>query len=498
MKKVGKVYLVGAGPGDPGLITIRALEAIRSADCIIYDFLANPTLLSNHRGELIYVGKKGGDHTLPQDHINKLMIEKAKEGKIVVRLKGGDPFIFGRGGEEAEELIRHSIPFEIIPGISSFYAVPAYAGIPITHRDFADRFEVITGHRRSDTEELLEIGLPEYRPHKTFIFLMGMKNLEQIVKTLIEEKRFPPNIPVAVISWGTTPHQSVAVGTLSSIAQQVFEAKLTAPAIIVIGEVVTLRETLRWFDVRPLFGKKVVVTRTREQASELSQKLTNLGAEVIEFPTIKIKPRENMDIHNAISHLSSFDWIVFTSQNAVNIFFNHLKKHNLDARAFHSARIAAIGNATASSLEAHGIRCDLVPEKFIAEALVEALESQAIRGEKILLPCAAEARDVLYDGLQKAGAYVTRVFLYDTVLPDDLDEDVISAAKLADVITFASSTTVKNFFALIPDTKAIFACIGPITAQTVRDHGKNPEIIAETHTIDGLVSAIVQYFETHT
>lgn len=492
MKREGKVYLVGAGPGDLKLITVRALEVLRMADCVIYDFLANPLLLLENKGEHIYVGKKGGEHTLPQEEINKLIISKAKEGKIVARLKGGDPFIFGRGGEEAEELAKQNIPFEIVPGISSFYSVPAYAGIPLTHRDYADCFEVITGHRREDTDE--EIHLPSYQSHKTYVFLMGMKNLEKISQKLIEEKNFPADMPAATISWGTTAQQATAVGTLSNIAQRAIEAKISAPAIIIIGNVVSLREKLQWFETRPLFGKKIVVTRTREQASELSIKLANLGAYVIEMPTIKIKIRENMEIQNAISKLSNFDWIVFTSHNAVNIFFHHLRKNNRDARAFCSAQIAAIGSGTAQTLERYGILCDLVPEKFIAESLLYSLESRGIRGEKILLLCASQARDVLYEGLQNAGAQVTRVFLYDTVLPDDLQQDIVSAAQSADLITFASSTTAKNFFSIIPHTQALFACIGPITAQSVRECAREPEIIANTHTIDGLVESILQYF----
>ncbi len=494
MSSIGKVYLVGAGPGDPSLITLRAIEALKEADCIIYDFLANPERIDSEQKELIYVGKKGGDHTLPQEEINKLIISKAKAGKTVVRLKGGDPFIFGRGGEEAEELAKHGIPFEIIPGISSFYSVPAYAGIPVTHRDWADRFEVITGHRRSDTGEQLDITLPDYQPHKTFVFLMGMKNLHAITAALIEEKKFPADIPAAVISWGTTPRQATATGTVSNIAQRVLEAKLAAPAIIIIGEVVNTRNSLRWFDTRPLFGKKIVVTRTREQASDISKKLSSLGAEVIELSTIKIIPRNDPIIDDAIDRLSHFDWVVFTSQNGVELFFEKMKARRLDARALQSARVAAIGLATAQALEKYGILCDLMPEKFVAESLLEKLESEGMRGEKILLPCASQARDVLYDGLQKAGAEVTRVFLYDTVVPDDLAEEKIAAARSADIVTFASSSTAKHFFSLISDSTAAFACIGPITAQTVRERSREPEIVADTYTIDGLVEAILSFY----
>ncbi|MCL1834454.1 MAG: uroporphyrinogen-III C-methyltransferase, partial [Leptospirales bacterium] len=320
MKK-GVVYLVGAGPGDPDLISVKGKEILNHADCIIYDYLAEKSLLEGISCEMIYVGKEGSNHTLKQDEINELIARKSLEGKTVVRLKGGDPFIFGRGGEEAEILHSRGIPFVIIPGISSFYSAPAYAGIPLTHRDFSNAFEVISGHRRSDTDDTEDVNFPEYNPEKTFVFLMGMMNLKHICKTLIDEKNFPPDTPAGVISWGTRPEQRVAASTLSNIHEAVAKEKLTPPAIIIIGGVVSLREKLRWFDTQPLFGKRIVVTRTRSQSSKLSKILTSLGAKAIEFPTIEIqKPEGASPLRNSLSNIEKYNWIIFTSQNAINIF----------------------------------------------------------------------------------------------------------------------------------------------------------------------------------
>lgn len=508
--KTGFVYLAGAGPGDPGLITVKALEAIAEADCVIYDFLANPDLVRREGLEAIYVGKQGGDHTLPQEEINALMVKKAKEGKTVVRLKGGDPFIFGRGGEEAEELVKHGIPFAVIPGVSSFYSAPAYAGIPVTHRDFADHFEVVTGHRRADAVQDGpvprrtgrpgaaggddEITLPSWDPHKTYVFLMGMKNLAFISRGLITAKGFPADTPACVIGWGTTPRQKSAAGTLDSIARIAEESSIKAPAIIIIGGVASLRDRLRWFDALPLFGKKIVVTRTREQASKLTKKLARLGADVLEFPTIRIRPAaDTRAIDSAIASLDGFAWVVFTSQNAVSIFFERLSHLKLDARAFRSCRVAAIGPATAEALEARSIRPDLVPGEYIAEALLSEMEKTGVKGARILLPCAAEARDTLAEGLAELGADVARIHLYDTAVPDDLPVELRDAVKDADIITFASSSTARNFFSIIGDTKATLACIGPVTADAVRELGREPEIVAKEYTIDGLVEAVEEY-----
>ena len=492
--KTGMVYLAGAGPGDPGLITLSAVEALEAADCVIYDFLANPAVLDGLACEKIYVGKQGSDHTLPQEEINALMIKKAKEGKTVVRLKGGDPFIFGRGGEEAEELARAGVPFRVIPGVSSFYAAPAYAGIPMTHRDFASAFEVITGHRRADAPDEEEMHVPPYDPQKTYAFLMGMKNLGDIAQKLITEKNFPADTPAAVITWGTTPRQRTATGALGDIARRAKESGLAPPAIILVGRVVTLRSALRWFDALPLFGKKIVVTRTREQASKLSKKLAALGAEVIELPTIEIRPRADQgDLIRAIGEIGTFDWIIFTSQNAVKVFFRELARAGKDGRALHGNKIAAIGPATAGELGKYFLVPDLVPPEFVAEAMIAELAKFGVTGRRVLIPCAAEARDALRDGLAELGAEVRRVPVYDTVVPERLDDGAREAAGGADIVTFTSSSTARNFFALGIQTGALFASIGPVTSATVRESGKEVGIEAREYTIDGLVEAISEH-----
>ncbi len=492
MKQNGFVYLVGAGPGDPGLISLKGMEAIAQADCIIYDYLANPKILQDVRAELIYVGKQGSQHTLSQEEINRLIVAKAREGKVVVRLKGGDPFIFGRGGEEAEELVAAGIAYAIVPGISSFYSALAYAGIPITHRDYASSFEVITGHRRADGTE--DITLPEYSAQKTYTFLMGMKNLDVICSRLIQEKKFPPETPVAVVTWGTMPQQKVATGTLTTIAAEVQKGGLTPPAIICVGRVVELRGTLRWYDTLPLFGKTVVVTRARKQASVLSRRLYQLGAYVVEFPTIAIeKLQELSPLHNALKKLHEYDWVVFTSQNAVSIFFDEMFALGLDARAL-QCKVAAIGPATRDALRRYAVVADLVPPEYVAESLVDAFGGVDVAGKNILVPCSVKARPALTKGLKEAGAIVDRVHIYDAVKPQ-IDSVLLDEVKKADLITFASSSTVRNFVQIVGKTTATIACIGPITADECIAQGLSPHIIAKEYTIDGLVQAIVEYIK---
>ena len=364
----------------------------------------------------------------------------------------------------------------------------------MTHRDYADHFEVVTGHRRADNGEA-DITLPSWDPHKTYVFLMGMKNLGTIALGLMTAKGFPAQTQACVIGWGTTAKQKSAAGTLATIARVADEASIKAPAIIIIGGVVGLRDSLNWFEALPLFGKSIVVTRTREQASKLSKKLARLGADVIEFPTIRIRPAVDTGaIDAAISNLTNFGWVIFTSQNAVPIFFERLAAVKRDARAFHACRVAAIGPATAQALEARSIRPDLVPDEYVAEALLAEMERLGVKGARILLPCAAEARNTLADGLAKLGADVTRIHLYDTVVPDDINADLRDAARSADIVTFASSSTARNFFSIAGDTKATLACIGPVTAEAVRKLGREPEIVAKEYTIDGLVEAVVAHF----
>jgi uroporphyrinogen III methyltransferase / synthase len=492
----GIVYLIGAGPGDPGLISKKALNILSEADCVIYDYLANQSFIESLQCEKIFVGKKGSEHTLPQEEINKLIVAKAREGKCIVRLKGGDPFIFGRGGEEAEELLEAGISFSIVPGISSFYSAPAYAGIPLTHRNYANSFEVITGHRKDSTSEDEDINFPEYNDMKTFVFLMGMKNLKYISKKLISEKKFPADTPVGIISWGTTPDQVVLTGTLSNIYERAEADGIKSPAIIIIGKVVLLRDKLRWFDNMPLFGKKIVVTRTREQASVLAEKLTVLGANAIEFPTIEIRVKDNLSrLNEAISNIENYHWIIFTSQNAVNIFFNVLKAVKKDARVLHSNKIMAIGPATAKELNRYFIEPDIVPSEYVAEEIINEMNRIGIAGKRILLPCASEARLTLKEGLTALGGNVDRVEIYDTIIPQNISVDAMSAVNSADMITFTSSSTVKNFYRIVKNTNAKLACIGPITAETIEKIGYSPDITASEYTIDGLVDAILKYYK---
>ena len=497
--KNGFVYLVGAGPGDPGLITVKALEALDEADCIIYDYLANASLLKHYSCEKIYVGKQGGDHTLPQENINELLVRKAREGRIVVRLKGGDPYIFGRGGEEAEDLVEAGIPFCVVPGVSSFYAAPAYAGIPLTHRDYANAFEVITGHRRGDAADDEDVNFPEYDPYRSYVFLMGIKNLAHISEALIKEKKFPADTPVAVIAWGTRPEQQTVTATLATIAAEVKKAGMRSPAIIVAGRVVLLREKLRWFDTLPLFGKSIVVTRTRAQASKLSKRLATLGARVIELPALEIRELDDTTaLRAAIARLEAYGWIVFTSQNAVTIFFKHLFAAGRDARCLGTCRIAVIGGATGDVLLKYGLRPDVVPEQFVAESLLEALDSETLSGTSVLLPCSADARDVLFEGLQSRGASVDRIHIYRSEKPEPVSAAELEDVKNADMITFASSSTVRHFFDMVVETQALAASIGPVTSATLRELGREPAVEAREYTIDGLVQAILAYYRDNT
>ncbi|MBX6423319.1 uroporphyrinogen-III C-methyltransferase [Thermosulfurimonas sp. F29] len=500
MKK-GKVYLVGAGPGDPGLITLKGIKALERAEVVIYDYLANPRLLSHvpEEAERIYVGKKGGHHTLSQEGINRLLVEKALSGRTVVRLKGGDPFIFGRGGEEIEALLEHGIPFEVIPGVTSAFAVPAYAGIPVTHRDYTSTLALVTGHEAEGKEDsaidwtaLSRIG--------TLIFLMGMKNLPRICENLRKNGR-SPETPVVVIQWGTTPRQRVAEGTLEDIVERVKEAGLSAPAIILVGEVARLRKRFRWFEARPLFGKRIVVTRTREQASKLVESLEALGAECLEIPTIRIVPPESFEpLDAALREIESFDWVIFTSQNAVRYFRERLYAAGKDARSLSRARIAVIGTATARALEDVGLKADLIPEEFRAEGLVAAFERVDLKGRRILLPRAEVAREILPERLREMGATVEVVPAYRTVLPEESRRALISALEEGvDMVTFTSSSTARNFFRLIEGRErllenVVLASIGPITSQTLRDLGYPPAVEAREYTIAGLVRAILEYF----
>ena len=502
----GKVYLIGAGPGDPGLITVKAAACIKEADVVVYDYLASPALLAyaDKNAEIIYVGKKGGDHTLTQDKINELLAQKGEQGHVVARLKGGDPFIFGRGGEEAETLIQRNIPFEVVPGVTSAVAAPAYAGIPLTHRDYTSSVSLITGHE----DPLKETSSIQWdclaKSGSTLVFLMGVKNLPNITTRLMENGK-SPDTPVALVRWGTTPRQQTVSGTLGDIVETVKKAKLKAPAIIVVGEVVSLREKMKWFETNPLFGKTIVVTRARVQASGLVDRLRRLGAHCVEIPTIEvIPPEDNTPLEDAISALEQYDWIIFTSVNGVKYFFNTLFSKGLDVRALGSHQFACIGPVTRDELKKYGIVSDVLPETYRAESVVAAFAHHDIKGKNILLPRAMEARTVLPDELKKMGAHVHDVATYETRQAPGTGDALLSLLneQKIDMVTFTSSSTVKNFMALIPRENQstllsgiTHACIGPITEKTAISLGISPRIVADTYTIDGLVDAIVAYYE---
>ena len=500
MKK-GKVYLTGAGPGAKDLISIKAIEKIKIADVVIYDYLANKKFLdfAKEEAEIIYVGKQGGCHTLSQEEINQLIIKKAKEGKVVVRLKGGDPCIFGRGGEEAEELIKEGIPFEIIPGITAASAASSYAGIPLTHRDYTASVAFITGHEREDTEyskihwDKIATGIG------TIVFYMGVKNLPYIVENLIKNGR-SPDTPVALIRWGTMPYQETVTGTLSTIVQIVKERDLKPPAIIVVGEVVKLREKLRWFDNKPLFGKKIIVTRAREQASSLVEILEEEGAHVIEFPVIEIvEPEDYSQLDEAIANIKRYDWIIFTSVNGVKFFLNRLKFHKKDVRVLDGIKICAIGPKTAKMFENFGIYPDFIPEKYQAEYIIEGLQKIGIKDKRFLLPRAKVAREILPKKIRELGGIIDVITVYETKMPDTNKSEVIELLKneKIDYITFTSSSTVKNFIEMIDGKIEILknvklVSIGPITSDTIRSFNLEPSIEAEKYTIEGIKQAILK------
>ena len=487
------VYLIGAGPGDAGLLTLKAAEILKSAEVLIYDKLADKKILNfaPETCEKIYVGKSAGQHTLKQEEINKLLVEKGLQKKSVVRLKGGDPFVFGRGGEEGIFLRENGIDFEIVPGVTSAISVPAYAGIPVTHRGVATSFSVITGHEDPTKPESTICWEKISNAADTLIFLMGVENLPKITAKLIEHGR-DKKTPAAVIQNGTKPTQKVLTSTLEKIAEEVSAKKIKPPAIFVVGEVVNLREKLQWFENKVLFGKKILVTRTRQQASNLTKKLVNLGAEVIEFPTIKISPpSDNFEsLDAAIKNLQSFDWIIFTSANGVEKFFARLKFFKLDARIFYNAKVAAIGSATAEKLSDFGIVADLVPAEFRAEGLISELQNK-VADKKILIARAEVARDILPNELEKLGANVTVAKVYKTESAAENFSKI--ADEKIDLVTFTSSSTVENFVATVGADylqKVKTAAIGSITAQTLKNFGVTADIVAEEFTIAGLVKAI--------
>jgi len=498
------IYLVGSGPGDPGLFTLKGVRCMQEADVVVYDRLAPRALLAYAKpeAEKIYVGKKPGNPTMSQEEINDLLIEKGRAGMTIARLKGGDPYIFGRGGEEALALKRAELPFEVVPGVTSGIAAPAYAGIPVTHRNVATSVAFVTGHEDPTK------GHPDVDWEKlangadTLVLYMGVGRLEEISKGLIAAGR-NPDTPVACVRWGTLPEQRTITGTLRDIADRVTEAGLKPPAIIVVGDVVALREKgLDWYERRPLFGRRVVVTRARAQAGELSAALEKLGAEVHEFPTIEIRPPEDFGpLDAAIRDLDSFSLIVFTSVNGVEAFLKRLQHHGLDLRALpRDAKVAAIGPATAERIERAGLRVDVVPEEYRAETLIEALDTHPLAGERVLVPRAKVAREVLPEKLREAGAEVVVPPAYESVPTSGGKEEVSLRLQSGEIdcVTFTASSTVENFVGAFGAEEAArllagtrVACIGPITADTARRYGLRVDAEGKEYTIPGLIEAVI-------
>src|SRR4051794_39332934 len=509
----GIVYLVGAGPGDPGLITVRGAKLLESADVVVYDYLSNPQLLAlAPRAEAIYVGKKAASHSMTQEQINVVLVEQGKSGKRVVRLKGGDPFVFGRGGEECEALAAAGVPFEVVPGITAALAAPAYAGIPVTHRDFNSSFTFITGHEKEEEYKDAEsrsreggaasdLDWASLAKLPCLAFYMGVKSLPRICEKLIQHG-MPRDMPAATIRWGTTPKQKTVTGTVSDLPQRVAEAKLAPPALTIIGRVVQLRDTMNWFERRPLFGQTVVVTRTRQQASDLTQRLTDLGANVIEAPTIDlVPPTDWWGVDEALARIGEYDWVVFTSANGVRFAKERLLATGRDARAFGNAKIAVIGDATAAAVRSElCLNVDLCPDSFVAEALADAFAAaNEVRERRYLLLRADIARPVLRERLiQDGAAAVNDIAIYETKPASSLPQPLLDALDAGEVtwVTFTSSSTARNFLALLGDERrgqlasVKIASIGPVTTAALQDLGLEPTVQADTYNLDGLVAAL--------
>ncbi len=506
-KKKGTVFLVGAGPGDPGLLTIKAKECIEKADVLVYDYLANELFLDYARpdAELIYVGKKAGSHTKTQDEINSIICEKALAGLMVTRLKGGDPFIFGRGGEEAQELLKAGVSFEIVPGITSAISVPAYAGIPLTHRDHTATVAFVTGHEDPSKDqsniswEKLATGVG------TIVFLMGIGNLQNICRELVKNGR-SPETPVAIIHRGTHPEQKTVTGNLKNIYETAQKEKIKPPGIIIVGDVVGLRKELNWFETKPLFGKNIIVTRAREQASGFMAGLRELGANCIEFPTIEIVPPDDWaPLDKSIERIGEYNWLLFTSVNGVKYFFNRLYGKGKDVRALKDIRVGAIGPKTAESVREYGIIPDLVPSEYRAEAVVDEFKKFNISDLKILLPRASKAREILPEELKKMGAKIDIVDAYRTIMPEKKVDTVSRMLEAGDIdmITFTSSSTVSNFMGMFGDKadrikawlkNVDIASIGPITSETAKKLGLNITIEPADYTIEALTDVIVYHY----
>ncbi|MDD2580426.1 MAG: uroporphyrinogen-III C-methyltransferase [Desulfuromonadaceae bacterium] len=500
----GIVYLVGAGPGDPTLITLRGVECLKRADVVVYDYLANEQLLSHapDAAERIYAGKIGGRHNQCQDEINNLLVAKAAAGKVVVRLKGGDPFVFGRGGEECEALRGAGITFEVVPGVTAAVGASAYSGIPLTHRDITASVAFVTGHEGEKNEsnidwDRLSLG------GGTVVFYMGVSTLRRNMQRLIEHGRSNAT-PVALVRWATTDCQQVLVGTLADIADRAEECGFKPPAITIVGEVVALREKLQWFEKRPLCGKKVVVTRAAEQAGEFTTKLALRGATVLECPTIRLVDPESWQLLDlAIRELPDYDWLVLTSVNAVRYFFQRLDTLGLDARALAGCRICAVGPKTAAEVRSFGIKPELVPTDYKAEGVVDEFSRLDMHGSRILFPRADKARDVIPRELKRMGAHVDSPVVYRNIFPEKLPPETLFALekRSVDCITFTSSSTVQNLATMMGEEMmldmlkgVVVASIGPITSKSCRDLGLKVDVEPQSYTMDALVEALEAHF----
>jgi len=499
----GKLFLVGAGPGDPGLLTVKGKRCLEQADVVIYDYLANPRLLDHAPAAAVrlLVGKHGGGTRVEQDVINALIIEHAQQGKTVVRLKGGDPFVFGRGGEEAEAAQAAGIDFEIVPGVTSAVAVPAYAGIPLTHRELASNVIFTTGYEYPAKAELAVHWSELARSGSTLVILMTQRQLRTNMRQLVTGG-LAAETPAAVIQWGTRADQRTVVGTVATIAALAEQQGIRPPALAVVGHVVTLREKLNWFERKPLFGRRIVVTRARAQAGQFADLLEAMGAEVIPFATIELLPAPPAALDAAIRRAAEFDWVVFTSANGVRVFFDRMHTIGADVRDWHRARFAAIGPQTAKALQAYAVRVETTAEEYRAEGLIAALAHTDMRGQRILLPRAAGARAVLPVQLRARGAQVEEVITYTSMLPAGDAEELRTRllAGEADLVTFTSSSTVHNFVAALGSgsgqllARLTVGCIGPITAETARSYGMDVAIQPRAYTVPAFVEAIVSHY----
>ncbi|HJQ11523.1 MAG TPA: uroporphyrinogen-III C-methyltransferase [Gemmatimonadaceae bacterium] len=498
----GKVFLVGAGPGDPGLLTVRGRQLVDSADAVVYDALANMALLpprarETGRPELYYVGKRSGDRSsVSQDEINELLVRLAREGKRVVRLKGGDPFVFGRGSEEAQALNDASVPFEVVPGITAGIGAPAYAGIPVTHRGLSTSVTFVTGHEDPTKPHTQTNWSALAKSGGTIVLYMGTKTLRTITSTLIREG-MAGEMPAAAIQWGTHPKQRTIVATLESIAERAEKANLSAPVIVVIGWSVVLRDELNWFEQRPLFGKRIVVTRATSQAQSLTEKLRELGADVVEMPATQIARLDLSPLREAIHQLSTFDWLLLTSQNAVSIFWEQLLGEGRDARALAGVKVAAVGPATAGALLEHGIAVDVIPERFVAEGLLDILQARDdVAQSRILYVTGEGSRDVLPRGLRELNANVTVIEAYRSISDGEGADKLAKAleADRIDLVTFTSGSAVRGFVDAVGSDlaqKVPAASMGEQTSSALRDAGIEVKAEAEESTLDGLVAAVL-------